>query len=174
MTLSEQWVVLKYLENCTGYAANCCTSLDRASKCGKLRTHWRWITEDRYSYASWLYNTGRHYNVRKLTFHHKALNIALNYIKRDCVSPVAGLPFHWVPPVPVKCSCAEWRGIQCQASGPMMELEGWHRYCKLDRLLPGYRFVWQNWELSRGLLILSGVQSELIHWLMGAGNVVIE
>lgn len=59
-----------------------------------------------------LYNTSRHYNVRKLTFHHKALNVALNYISKETVYhlslvflSIEQLPF--LKTVAAKCFCAE-------------------------------------------------------------------
>lgn len=43
----------------------------------------------------------------------------------------------------------------------------------LDGLLLGYRFVWQNWKLSRELSIFFGIKSVLMHQLMVVGNAVI-
>lgn len=177
MTLSEQWVFLRYLEKCTEHAANYCTSLESAPKFGSLRTSW---LNQRGSLvcASWLYNTGRHYNVRKLTFQHKALNAALNHISKGAVYPLPLVSlsielrrFLWT--ASAKCFHAEQRASTSRAGRPLAAFKGWHKCWASDGSWSRYCFVWRNCKFSRGPLIFLPAKSELMYLLAVVGSVLI-
>lgn len=176
MTLSEQWVFLRYLEKCTEHAANYWASLESAPKFGNLRTSW---LNQRGSLvcASWLYNTGRHYNVRKLTFQHKALNAALNHVSKGAVYPLPLVSLsiellQFLRTVTAKCFHAEQRAGACLAGRPLAAFKGWHKCWALDGSWSRYWFVWWNCKFSRGPLILP-TKSELMDLLAVVGNVLI-